>query len=154
MNKTIATCMALAFICFILGRYSAQAPEVKTTVDSIENIKKDLNQNTQTHQVSVSEKTPDGTTKITTTTDTSTVKKVDTIKAETTKTVTDVIPPKVNTVNVSFLVGLDISRQTPVYGVSLTKQVLGPITIGAFGLNSSPIGLPNSTIGLSIGVNF
>lgn len=150
MNKTIVTCMTLAFICFILGllgRYSTQAPEVKTTVDSIENIKKDLNQNTQTHQVSVSEKTPDGTTKITTTTDTSTVKKVDTITDTDTHITQDVIPPKIDTLNVSILVGLDVSRQTPVYGASITKQVLGPITVGAFGLT-------NGSVGGSIGISF
>lgn len=145
--KYFVVILLASLFVFTLGRYSAQNPEVKTTVDTTKDVKKDLNENIQTHEVSISEKDPDGTTKTTTTKDTTTVKKVDTITDTTTKITQDVIPPKTNTVSVSILAGYDITRQGPVYGASLTKQVLGPITIGAFGLS-------NGTVGGSIGLQF
>lgn len=52
--------------------------------------------------------------------------------------------------NISALAGYDLSHPrslTPLYGVSVTKQVLGPITVGAFGLT-------NGVLGVSLGVNF
>ncbi len=53
------------------------------------------------------------------------------------------------TLNVSVLVANDFSIRAikPIYGVSVTKEVLGPITVGAFGLTSG-------TVGLSVGLNF
>lgn len=147
LRNEVTIGLFLILFAFILGRHSVQVPEVKTTVDTTKDVKKDLTQDTQTHQVSVTEKTPDGTTKTTTTIDTSTVKKVDTITDTDTHITQDVIPPKIDTLNVSILVGLDVSRQTPVYGASITKQVLGPITVGAFGLT-------NGSVGGSIGISF
>lgn len=53
------------------------------------------------------------------------------------------------TLNVSALVGNDFSKRLiqPIYGVSVSKEVLGPITAGVFGLT-------NGIVGLSIGINF
>jgi len=60
------------------------------------------------------------------------------------------IQPAAKTWNVSALAGYDFSKPkdlVPIYGVSVSKQVLGPWSIGAFGLT-------NGIIGLSIGVTF
>lgn len=58
-----------------------------------------------------------------------------------------VVTPKTN---VSLLIVKDYSKHDnsgPEYGVSMTREVLGPVTIGVFGLT-------NKTIGISIGYNF
>jgi hypothetical protein len=50
--------------------------------------------------------------------------------------------------NVSVLMSNDFSaRFKPVYGISVQRELLGPITVGVFGLT-------NSTVGVSIGINF
>ena len=104
---------------------------------------------THTEDTITTVKTPDGTVK--------TVEKIDEIAnvdttavtAEQQTKTTDVIPPKVNTLNVSALVGNDFSKGIgfPAYGVSVTKQILGPVTVGAFGLTTG-------VVGISIGLNF
>lgn len=56
---------------------------------------------------------------------------------------------KANKSNLSVLASIDYTKSqlTPVYGVSFSKEVLGPITVGAFILT-------NKTVGLSIGYSF
>jgi len=71
------------------------------------------------------------------------VAKNDTVTTDTTKEVTRAAPK----VTLSMLGGWDLSRGLPVYGVSLTKPIFGPFTIGAFGLN-------NGSVGLSFGFTF
>jgi len=61
---------------------------------------------------------------------------------------TTVIPPKLSTLNVSALVGTDpMNSFKPLYGFSVSKQFIGPVTIGLWGLT-------NSTVGISLGLNF
>lgn len=82
---------------------------------------------------------PDGTSDTTTTI-------VDhSIRTDTSKNIIVAIP----FINVSGLVGNDLSKRgvLPIYGVSINKEIIGPITIGAFGLTSG-------VIGLSVGLNF
>lgn len=147
-NKTkLGIFVASILVSFACGRYTVQAPEVKTTETVQQDVKKDVDKDTNTHQVEVKVQKPDGTVQTTITTDTSTTAKVDTNVTTNTQIKQDVIPPKTNTLNVSVLAGLDFARQTPVYGASVSKQLLGPITIGAFGLT-------NGIIGGSIGLNF
>ncbi len=72
---------------------------------------------------------------------------------EKSKTKTDAIsqiPVKTNQkTNISVLVGNDFSRSVvkPIYGISVNRELIGPVTVGAYGLTSG-------IIGLSIGVNF
>lgn len=49
--------------------------------------------------------------------------------------------------SVGVLGALDLSRGIPVYGLQVSKEVLGPVTAGVWGLN-------NGTIGVSVGLNF
>lgn len=55
----------------------------------------------------------------------------------------------VPSLTVSLLGGVSVSTPipTPVYGLSVSKRVIGPIGIGAWGLN-------NGTVGLSAGITF
>ncbi len=52
-------------------------------------------------------------------------------------------------INISALVGTDLSQPgiKPIYGVSASKEFLGPITLGAYGLT-------NGVVGISVGFNF
>jgi len=120
---------------FAFGRYSAtMSPQTK---------KEDIKQNTNivTHSTIVTTKQNDGTTKIVETIDASTKVEIQekdslVIKAS----------PKIN---VSALVAGDITKDSlkPIYGVSINKEFLGPVTLGMFGLT-------NGIIGLSVGLNF
>lgn len=136
-------------VCFATGRFFAGKAEVKTEQKIAENKVEDQDKNTHTHTVTVTTKTKDGTTKITQTQDTDTTDVKDTNTVIQADTKTDTIPPKTNLTNVSALVSNNFSNGlfSPAYGVSVTHQILGPLTIGAFGLNSG-------VIGVSIGVNF
>lgn len=150
-NKTIIiSILVVAAVAFASGRYSAPAGETKTVtihdqVKSEEDLKKNIHTVTQTTTV----KEPTGETKVTTTTDTvattDDIKSKTEVKDETVKTIT---APKGGQVTVSALAGMSIHQVgTPVYGVAVTKQFIGPIAIGAFGFN-------NGLIGVSAGVSF
>ncbi len=57
--------------------------------------------------------------------------------------------PVRKTTNISALVANDFSKRLiePVYGLSVSKEVLGPITVGVFGFT-------NTTVGVSVGISF
>lgn len=148
-NKTIALVSILALTAsFAVGRYSVSQPPAVTKVDDIKkDIIKDVDSDKHKETTTVIEKDPDGKTKTTTTVteDTTTKKHVDTtIEKHEDLTITPTIR---DTLNVSALIGADFRQKDPVYGVSVTKQFLGPVTIGIFGLT-------NYTVGLSVGLNF
>ncbi len=60
-----------------------------------------------------------------------------------------VIVPHKSVLSVSALATVNpkLGRYEPVYGISVSKEVFGPFTAGAFGLT-------NGTLGLSLGINF
>jgi hypothetical protein len=143
-TKIIGAVVLLA-IAFASGRYSVQSPTVK--------LKESLVAVTQTntektdHKKVVIDKKPDGEVTTTITDDTAT----DTQKTSdvTTKVSETITPSKVGTLNISALGALDFSSRLPVptYGLSITKEVLGPVTVGAFGLM-------NGVAGVSVGISF
>ncbi len=93
----------------------------------------------------VTSKQPNGDIKVTKTIDSDTKTNV-----KENKQVVETKQPAAKTINISALAGLDFSKPlalTPIYGISVSKQVLGPIAIGAFGLT-------NGVVGLSLGVTF
>lgn len=137
-------------LAFSIGRYSVRSPEVHDIKSIQTDTKKDENRDTHRDTTITTIKTPDGTVK--------TVKTITEISDIETKTDTnqtrlsshDSIPPKTGTINISGLVGNDFSKSwslTPIYGISVTKEFLGPVTLGGYGLT-------NGIIGLSIGLNF
>lgn len=77
---------------------------------------------------------------------TTTVVKDATTKTET-KSDVSIKETKKNVINISALGGYDIYSRRPIYGVSVSKEVLGPVTAGGFILN-------NGTIGVSVGLDF
>jgi hypothetical protein len=134
-------------VSFDLGRYTVSAPETKTETSQTTNTDTESNKDTHKETTTITEKQPDGATTTTTKIVEDTVTKKDTETKTDSHTEQTVTPPKLNTLNLSVLAGIDLSRQTPVYGASVNKQLLGPITIGLFGLT-------NGTIGASVGLNF
>lgn len=134
--------LALA-IAFAFGRYTApMVPNVKTKVNETIDDKKATDKDVHKKIVIVKEKDKTTTT-ITEDTDTKTNETKDTnIKVDQTVTA-----PARSTLNVSGLAGIDFVKGQPVYGASVSKELLGPITVGAYGLT-------NGVVGLSIGINF
>lgn len=133
-------------VAFAFGRYTAPSDTVKTkeTQQTDTNTQTD----TTTKKTTTIEEDPSGKKKTTIEEDTTTTTKKE--KNKTTNIEQSVTPSNKDILNVSALVatdGFSLSNITPVYGVSVTKNLLGPITVGAFGLT-------NKTIGVSIGVNF
>lgn len=126
----------------------------KKTDTSKTNIDKDLHKETTT----VETKTPDGT--VTTVTKTTEDTKTDTKSKSTEtdqKTVQSDTVKEVTRegahISLAFLAGAPvslshgISLQAPMYGGSVTKDILGPIQAGAWGLSSG-------TFGVSLGLKF
>lgn len=148
-TKIIIAIVALA-VAFASGRYSVNAPTVKTTEDIAKTDKSEENKNIKTHKVITETKNKDGSdTTVTTIDQTVGDNKTDasTSQEHLKQTVT---PPKLNTLNISALGGFDLSKgglPTPTYGLSVSKEVLGPVTVGGFGLL-------NGVVGVSIGLNF
>lgn len=136
-------------ISFATGRFSVQQAEVRTTTSAQTTVKQDQDKNTHTETTVTTIKTPDGTVKTVKTIDQVADVKTDINTSELTKNKTDTIPPKINTLNISALIGNDFSKGIgfPAYGVSVTKQILGPVTVGAYGLTTG-------VVGISIGLNF
>ncbi len=129
----IALAIAILLLGVAIGRlFCASAKTVEVTKDVVHNDIK-----TVTHTVTA----PNGTVDTTTTTVDTTLR-VDTDN----KTVVSTVKPKIN---ISALVANDFSKGIlrPVYGISASKEFIGPLTLGAFGLT-------NGTVGVSIGLNF
>lgn len=139
--KVIAIVGALV-LAFVGGRYSI--PQSATT--STEVSKEHDTGKTHTITTTTETKSPSGEVKTVTTTDT--VATTDSTKKQT-NTETTVVAAKHSALNVSLLGGYDVIHRegSLQYGMSVTKEVLAPLTVGVFGLN-------NGTLGLSVGINF
>lgn len=130
--------LVLLLVSFAFGRYSVtsnQKPEVEIakTKDQVKDV--------DTHEVITRVKSPTGEIKTVTTIDTSS-------KTQTATEVSKaVIPVKNAKLNVSALVAFNHDFEGPKYGLSVTKEGLGPFTGGIWGLN-------NGTLGFSLGVDF
>lgn len=130
--------LALMILSFGLGygfRNSLSSTAVSQTSQTKDN---------HTVVTTVTTKAPNGDVKI--------VKTIDSdIKTNILKEVKVTVPaPPASKFNVSALAGVDVSHLRslqPIYGVSVSKQVFGPVTAGAFGLT-------NGIIGVSLGVSF
>lgn len=128
---------------FAVGRYTAPSPNLKEKESISTDITK--NENISTKKETTITETPDGKkiTKIDEETTTKTKEKEDQLEKLDLS-----ITTKKSIVSVNALVGYDFTRgPVPTYGLAISKEFLGPITLGAWGLT-------NGTIGVSVGVNF
>jgi hypothetical protein len=155
-QKIIITSVAL-LTAFAVGRYSTPT-KVKIVTQTVTVEKKvdttQTNTDSNKHLTTVKTETdlPDGTKTIVTKTELTddTKKKTDT-KDVTSDTINTTVSKEVtrgsSPVTLSLLAGAQLTGFTPVYGGSISKEVLGPITLGAFYLS-------NTTAGLSVGLTF
>jgi hypothetical protein len=154
-NKTrIIVEIIIMAVAFSTGRWLA--PEkIKTEIKTVEVEKKtdDKQEDKQDHKkVTIIETTkPDGTkTKTTTITDDRDDKSDDKSTDNTTTTTdkTKEVTRGSSPLTISFMAGMGIpAPATPIYGLSITRPVLGPVTLGLFGMT-------NRTGGVSVGLTF
>lgn len=140
-QKVFVSSFALA-LAFATGRYTNTKPSIslseKTTVQ------RDTVKNTQTHKTVVTTKAPDGTIKTVATIDTNTEAENKTQDVSSTKLEQKSAPK----LNVSALAGVETTKSfAPVYGLSVSKEILGPVIVGLFGMT-------NGTVGVSLGLEF
>jgi cytoskeletal protein RodZ len=142
-TKIIAS-LVVVLVAFASGRYSVSNPTVKTHETTQTDSETKIDKNTHKVTTITEDKTGKKVTTITEDTDTKADKTKDSVKTID-QTVT---PQKTGTVNISALAGFGLdSGIQPVYGLSVSKELIGPITVGAFGLT-------NRTLGISVGLNF
>lgn len=129
MNRLIP--YGLAFACAVAAYLEHKHPEVVTktetkVVDRVLTITKIVKQ-------------PNGETDTTITTD----ETKNTSIASSTKT------PLKKVTNISALMGMNFEATVPrqVYGISISREILGPMTLGIYALT-------NRTIGVTIGIDF
>lgn len=122
-------------IAFLLGY------QVAVSRSSLSTIKTEAKEINHTKTVITTVKKPDGTV--------TTVETVDSKTKAKTEATASLETPKKQLTNISALVGNDFSKSPiiPLYGISIQREIVGPLTVGAFGLT-------NGTIGVSIGLNF
>jgi VCBS repeat-containing protein len=148
MKNEILAAGLLIVASFALGRFSISAVSATKLVESDNKTEqKELDKDTHTKTETVTIKKPDGTTKTVTTIDTTAEVKIDDKKTEVDNKVQTSTPVKRPTINVSALAVLDLRTGLPAYGASASKEILGPVTVGAFGLT-------NGVLGISIGLDF
>lgn len=143
-SKVLLT-LGVLIVSFAAGRYSVPKKIVETetkVVDESKVIDKDVKKVTKT--------------KTTTNKDGTTSTETEIVEERKTKVKQDTkldeskhkeIVAGGSTLNVSLLAGTSLNSISPIYGIAATKQVLGPISVGAWGLH-------NKTVGLSIGLAF
>lgn len=140
-NKIILSIIALVS-AFAAGRYTATVgTSVQTKTVAQET--KDTTKSVDVKTVTVTTQKPDGEVTWVTTK----VKDVDQTTKDTIKTET-VTAVKKETLNVSVLAAVQPNHNlSPIYGLSVSKELLGPVTLGIFGLTTG-------VVGASIGLNF
>jgi hypothetical protein len=155
-NKVIIViCYTAA--CVAIGRY-ATPTKVKVETKTITVEKKSDDKNTETkkqnHKKTVTHTTiePNGKKDIVsvTTDDNDAYNTVDEKKDNsdnTTQNTASETTGPVDKVTISGLVGIDFKTGQPIYGGSVSRPILGPITLGLFGLS-------NLSCGMSIGLQF
>lgn len=141
-TKVILVLLA-AVGAFAGGRYSVPAPDITVEKTITKDQERQVDTNKKKTTTIVTE--PSGKKTETIVEETNKTAKTDT-RTSATESVSETY--KSPTINISVLAGVDtMNNFKPVYGISASKQFIGPITLGAFGLT-------NGTLGVSVGINF
>ncbi len=139
LSKIVAMCL-LAFVAG--GAVGAYLTPTDTKTKENAQTMTDKKTTKKQKKKKVTEK-PDGT-KITEETVTESTGETETVKTET----REKIETKGPKTSVQVLAGFDLHKTpTPVYGVAAQRELIGPVSIGAFGLT-------NGTVGVTLGVSF
>jgi hypothetical protein len=137
----------LLLAAFAAGRYSATPPpsSVKETTKTDTTVNEATNTHTKTTVTET--KKPDGTDVTVTVTD-QVANNIINEKQNSNSSLQQTVSSK-SKFNISVLGANDFSRglMIPTYGLSVSKEIVGPVTVGAFGLM-------NGTVGISVGLDF
>lgn len=131
---------------FVIGLVSGVIIDRKTTSKSAITTKTDTDivADDKDHKVTVIVKKPNGEETTTITEDNHN----DTKENINQNTIAVITAPVKSKINISVLAGFDhLTDLQPKYGLSVSKEVLGTVTVGAFGLT-------NGIVGVSVGINF
>lgn len=136
--------------CFLAGRLSAPEKVVEKRVEvekTQKSVDTDKEQHLETTKTTVTK--PDGTTETTEKVVVDTKKKTDLdVTKEKDVSTEKTVTFQTSKVTISLMVGSELSLPlVPVYGLSVTKPIMGPITVGAWGLS-------NRVFGVSAGLTF
>ena len=159
MKQKVIVAVVYTAVCIAGGRYLTPVQvkiETKTITVEAKTEDKTTNEEKNTHEkkVIVEADKPDGSKTITTTvevvnndTTVGTDKAVDDIKSD--KEMTKTVTKESSKLHLSFLTGINVINpsQGLIYGGEVSKDILGPLSIGIFGLSSG-------TAGCSIGLSF
>ena len=156
-QKVVLSVIALT-VAYGAGRWASPTKVVTKTVTvevekKTDDVKSDLNLDKHRETTTVVLKKPDGTEETTThvTEDTTANKTRDehsTDQVNKTSSQTKEVTYTSPKVTVSALAGLSFSGSpAPAYGASISKPILGPVTVGLWGLS-------NATGGVSLGLTF
>jgi hypothetical protein len=132
----LCLCFGVVLISFLFPNKIEKQEEVKNQVEKIKEKK-------QTRKIVTILEKPDGTKKTVIREDTNTVADTDIQSSTHSKKSVEIRSKKPT--QISILTGFATVERELVYGLAVTKPVLGPVTIGVWGLN-------NKTIGASVGI--
>lgn len=135
MRNSIIACIITLLVGVSVGRYSLPA-RVETRTVTVER------QATSDHSTTTTTKRPDGTTTIVTHNDINTIDQTNSQSSTVTERETQRWA-----LNVTAAIRPAIGQYQPVYGLSVQYRLVGPFTVGAFGML-------DGTLGASAGVRF
>ena len=128
----------LIVVFFGFGRYSNRQPALVQTKTEID-VKKKEDQVVDKRTTIVKEPSGKQTTVI--------VEKTHTVEIQVSKKESQKTIKAAAQVQAAILLGVDIKTGVRTYGAAISKQFIGPVTLGVFGLT-------NKTVGVSIGMTF
>jgi len=146
----VISVLLITVTAYAFGRWSAPEKIVEKRVEVVRVDKSvDTNKDQRKEVVKHTVTKPDGTTETTETTVTDTKKKTEvTVSTEKNVSTEKTVTFSTSKVTIMALVGSELSLPlVPIYGLSITKPVLGPVTAGAWGFS-------NRTFGVSVGLTF
>lgn len=149
-NKILA--LAVILVSFAAGRYSATSTTKEIKHDELVKVDTELHKERDMHTTTRVRtiKEPSGVVTTESVVETTVSAHTDSIVQatdsvhDTSVTISKSNAPKTN---ISALASVDFKEFKPIYGVSVSKEVLGPVTIGLFGFSSG-------MLGISVGVSF
>lgn len=136
-------------VAFSFGRYSVTfPPQIETKIEQVSHTETEEHKNVHVVTHIVTAKTPEGVVTSETTIDRVITTDKDHSESASTRSASVSTPQVHKKINISALVAMDINnglRHT--YGISVSKEVVGPITVGVWALHTG-------MLGLSLGLNF
>jgi hypothetical protein len=146
----IITAVSLVVLAFAFGRYSVTKDASKqVTTQTHEQVDTQVQKDKDVHTITTTttEKAEDGSQITKTVVDQTSVAHTAEEQEATIDTKKQVITTSAPRTTVSGLAGIDFHTKQPTYGAMVQRQLIGPISVGVWGLS-------NLSGGISVGVSF